>query len=54
MKFFEDEYIEAVKEMTKAIDKGEILPLNVQGNTLDKAYIYNNIFCTFAEERLDW
>jgi len=48
------DFINASEELAKAVVVQKILPLNPNENKVESCFVYNNLFATYALDKVDW
>ena len=48
------DFVQASEKLAEAIVNNQLLPLNPNENRVESCYVYNNLFATYAKDRVDW
>lgn len=48
------DFTSAAEELAKAVVAQRLLPLNPNENRVESCYVYNNLFATYALDKVDW
>ena len=49
-----DDFSKAARDISRAVIENQLVPLNPTEKKLEECYVYNNLFITFAQDRVDW
>jgi len=49
-----DDFAQAAKDVARAVIENQLIPLNPSDKKVEECYVFNNLFVTFAQDRIDW
>ena len=48
------DFVDAGAKLAKAVVEEQLIPLNPNERRAESCFVYNNLFATYAEDRIDW
>jgi len=49
-----DDFARTAKDVSRAVVENQLIPLNPSDKKVEECYVFNNLFVTFAQDRVDW